>query len=181
MFRSTTLATLLVALTASLTVCAAIRTPTSPPPVRVGVYDSRAIAIAYSHSEFMAKALSDLKKERDDAKAANDAAGVAAAEKKGAALQSRFHQQGFSTASVSNLLKPIAAELPKIAEAAQVELLVSKWDLSWQKAGVTFVDVTKEMCEPFHPDATVQKMIQDIPNHEPLPLYETNWEQVDQH
>ena len=180
MLRST-LATLLVALIASLTVCAAVRTPPAPSPVRVGVYDSRAIAIAYSHSEFMAKTLATLKKERDDAKAANDTAGVTAAEKKGAALQSRFHQQGFSTASVANLLEPIAAELPKIAQAAQVDLLVSKWDVSWQKEGVAFVDVTKAMCEPFHPDANVQKMIEDVPNHEPLPLYATNWEQVDQH
>lgn len=151
--------------------------PTNPPrAVKVGVYDSRAVAVAFAHSAQNRAVLEDLMRRRDEAKKANATADVAALEARGAALQERLHRQGFSTASIADILKPIEAQLPAIAQAAGVDVLMSKWDVAYRAADVTFVDVTPAMIAPFAPNADVRKMIDSLLEQEPLSLYEHDWD-----
>lgn len=156
-----------------LAACAAFgAAPPAPAPIRVGVYDSRAVAVAYAHSEFNDRLIGELVKRRDAAKAARDDAGVKAAEAEGAALQERLHRQGFSTAPIPDILAHVQAELPAIADQAGVDVLVSKWDLAWQRSGVELADVTAAMIEPFHPDERVKQIVADLAKREPVPLSE---------
>ena len=74
--------------------------------------------------------------------------------------QRRLHEQGFSTGSVINLLQTVKAELPGIAKAAGVDLIVSKWEVMFQSPGVETVDVTKQLAMLFNPSAQGLKWIE---------------------
>src|SRR6185436_2337960 len=87
---------------------------------RIGVYDSRSIAVAFAGSSAHQRELQLLSAERDQAKAAGDSAKVAKLEAEGKARQQKIHQQGFSTAPVDELLLCISNSLPAIQKAAGV-------------------------------------------------------------
>ena len=148
----------------------------APRAVKVGVYDSRAVAVAFAHSAQNRAVLEDLMRRRDEAKKSNATAEVGALEARGAALQERLHRQGFSTASIADILKPIEAQLPAIAQAAGVDVLMSKWDVAYRAEGVEFVDVTSAMIAPFAPTDQVRTMIDSLLEQEPLSLYEHDWD-----
>jgi hypothetical protein len=88
------------------------------------------------------------------------------------AQQALIHRQGFSTWPVDNILDKIREEIPKISIQADVEVIVSKWDLVYQRSGVEFVDVTDLMVEPFDPDEETQRIIKEIQRQDPVPLEE---------
>ena len=76
---------------------------------RVGIYDSRAVAVAFAGSAAFNRWLSNLKAEHEKAKASGDQKRVAELEAEGAARQRLLHMQGFSTAPVTNILDQISA------------------------------------------------------------------------
>lgn len=112
--------------------------------MRVGTYDSRAIAVAYVHSDFMRQ------------------------EHQGPALQERLHEQGFGTASVIEFMAKIKQEIPGVAKDAGVVLIVSKWEVVYRDPAVEYVDVTIPLVKKFGSDARVMKMIEELMKHEPI-------------
>ena len=82
------------------------------------------------------------------------------------------HKQGFGTWSVDNILDNIKGKIPKIAKQADVDVIVSKWDIVYQRSGVEFVDVTDLMVQPFDPDESTLKTIQEVLKRAPVPLEE---------
>ncbi len=143
---------------------------TSVPKVRVGTFDSRALAMAFFGSEAFNRQLNDLRAEHEKAKAAGDAKRVKELDAEGPALQELMHKQGFSTWPVDNILKKIKGKISEIATQADVEVIVSKWDIVYQRSGVEFVDVTDLMVRPFDPDEETLKTIADIQKKDPVPL-----------
>ena len=145
---------------------------TSVPKVRVGTFDSRALAMAYFGSEAFNRQLNDLRAEHKKAKAAGDEKRVKELDAEGPALQELMHKQGFSTWPVDNILEKIKEKIPEIATQADVEVIVSKWDIVYQRPGVEFVDVTDLMVKLFEPDEQTREILADLPDVEPLPLEE---------
>ncbi len=141
----------------------------SSPAMRVGIYDSRAIAIAYSRSDAFREALNDLVAQRDQAKAAGDERRVKELEARGRAQQERFHQQGFGMASVVDLMAGIRAEIPAVAREAGVGLIVSKWEVVYRDPSVEYVDVTLPLVKKFGADSNLLKNLQELMKHEPVP------------
>jgi hypothetical protein len=80
-----------------------------------------------------------------------------------------MHQQGFGTAPVDNILKHIEHQLPAIAREAGVDVIVSKWQITWQAPGVETVDVTDLMVKPFKPSERTLKTIAELRRHAPIP------------
>ncbi|NQT94653.1 MAG: hypothetical protein HQ559_17995 [Lentisphaerae bacterium] len=145
---------------------------------RVGVYDSRAIAIAFVGSEVYkatdGKALADLKAEYDKAKAEGDQDRMAELEAKGKAQQALLHKQGFSTAPVDGMLAHIKNQMAGIAEDAGVEAIVSKWDKEAlaKHQGAELVDVTMPLVDAFKPNDRQRKSAIGIQEHPPISLKE---------
>jgi hypothetical protein len=139
---------------------------------RVGIYDSRSVAVAFAGSAAFNRWLGDLKAEHAKAKASGDQKRVAELEAEGAAGQRLLHMQGFSTAPVTNILDQIKDKLPAIKEKAGVSVLVSKWD----KAGLARykdadrVDVTMALVDAFSPSERQRKSAIAIQEHKPIPL-----------
>jgi len=136
---------------------------------RIGVYDSRAIAVAYAGSSWQRDKMKDLQAQRAKAKEGGDTKEVARLEAEGQAWQQKLHQQGFGTAPVDDLLACIEGELPKIKESAGVSGLTSKWNdaelTKHRKA--TQVDVTTRLVDAFHPDAVQRKRALEIQKTKP--------------
>jgi len=83
--------------------------------------------------------------------------------------QRRLHEQAFSTASVANLLQSVKAELPGVARAAGVDLIVSKWEVMFQAPEMEIVDVTKQLAMLFNPSTQGLKWI-DGETKPPIPI-----------
>ena len=145
---------------------------------RVGVYDSRAIAIAFVRSEVYkatdGKALSELRAEYAKAKAEGDKNRMAELEVKGKAQQALLHKQGFSTAPVDGMLAHIEDQIPGIAKDAGVEAIVSKWDRDAlaKYRNAELVDVTMALVDAFKPDDRQRKSATEIQKHPPISLKE---------
>ncbi len=138
--------------------------------VHVGIFDSRALAMAYYRSKPFNAQMSEMHAKHEEAKAAGDEKRVKELEAEGPALQDLIHKQGFGTWPVDNILEKIKGRIPEIAAQADVQLIVCKWDIVYQQPDVKFVDVTELMVKPFDPDEATLKIIQDIQKQDPVPL-----------
>lgn len=140
----------------------------------IGLYDSRAIAVAYAGSAFHEAKLTKLRAEYDAAKAAGDDARIAELEADAKAGQSEMHRQGFGTASVDDILAQIKEELLRIQSEAGVVALVSKWDEAAlaKHPNAAQVDVTMALVDAFHPSDRQRKSAEEILKHKPVPMDE---------
>lgn len=133
------------------------------PTLSVGTFDSRGVALAYGRSErpdcMMAK-VAELRKEYEQAKAEGNEERVKELEKAGPALQDQIHKQVFAGAPIDDILALIEDDLPEVAAAAGVDLIVS--GVLHAGPGVDLVDITLKMCAPFEPDDQTLKMIEEI-------------------
>jgi len=144
----------------------------------VGTFDSRVIAVAYYNTEAHMNYVEGLKSEHAEAEASGDTERVRELEAIGQASQDLAHKQAFSTWPVDNILEIIKEEIPKIAEQADVDLIVSKWDIVYQRSGVGCIDVTDVMVKLFNPEEQMLQMLEQIKKQDPIPLEEL--EQMDE-
>jgi hypothetical protein len=138
--------------------------------VRVGIFDSRAVAGAWYRSKAHMKHVNEMKAEHCKAEAVGDTKRAAELEKEGSGSQEAAHRQCFSNEPIDNVLKRIEKNLPKIAESAGVDILVSKWEIAYQDKSAKFVDVTWEMVNLFEPDEATTSLVKDILESEPVPM-----------
>ena len=123
--------------------------------VRVGTFDSRCLAMGYYRSEMFKSRMRLQKAEYEKAKAAGHTKRVEEMEARSAsgiwpdmgwpqnpAQGEMIHKQGFSTWPIDNILERIKRKIPEIAKQANVDVIISKWDLTYQRSGIELVDVT---------------------------------------
>lgn len=144
--------------------------------IRIGTFDSRALAMAWYRSPTFKEQMSELHAAHQRARASGDEERVKELEARGPTMQDLMHKQGFGTWPVDNILEKIKDEIPGIAEQAGVSVIVSKWDIVHQTSGIEFVDVTDQMVAPFEPDEATRKVIEEIREKKPVPL-----EQLENH
>lgn len=140
--------------------------------LRVGIFDSRAIAIAAVNSPARNKSMEAVRADYEKAKAANDEKRMNAIKQQMQTKQRRQHEQGFSTGSVINLLQPVKADLPGLAKTIGVDLIISKWEVMFQSPAVEVVDVTEQLAKLFNPSPKALKWIEDISKKQPIPIDE---------
>ncbi len=137
----------------------------TPAKTRVGVYDSRAVALAYGRSKMFQEKANKLFADAKQAKAAGDKERLAQLQKEGPALQDKMHRQVFGDAPIDDVLETIKDALPEIQKKAGVQTLAPKAPAG---PGVEVVDVTPLLVEQFHPTKQTLKMIEDLKKHPPL-------------
>ncbi len=138
--------------------------------VRIGTFDSRAVAVAYVRSNKFQERMKGLMTELEKAKSEGKAEKVKQLEAAGPALQHVIHKQGFSTYPIDNILGLIKEKLPQIAEEADVDVMVSKWDLVYQNKDLKTIDVTKQLVGCFDPNEQTLKVIEELRKQDPVPL-----------
>ncbi|MCA8973616.1 MAG: hypothetical protein KDC98_02795 [Planctomycetes bacterium] len=151
-------------------------TPATDPTVIVGTFDSRAVLMAYvrspAFSDYVAAQKKDIGAAIARAREVGDHELIAELEALGPEMQNRIHRQGFGTAPIDDVLARIEDRLPKIAETAGVDVIVSKWQLAYQSPTARFVDVTDQLAAEFAPDEATRKVIEQIKTKDPVPLEE---------
>lgn len=153
---------------------AAADAPAPPAPTKIGIYDSRAVAVAYAGSEAHKKQMAPIQADYAKAKQTGDDKRMKEIGEQMKATQKRFHMQGFSTAPVDDILRQIEGELPRIKKEAGVDLLVSKWDEGTlaKHASAEKIDVTMRLVDAFHPNDRQRKTAEEIQKHKPISLKE---------
>lgn len=150
--------------------CASASAQSQTNRLRVGVYDSRAIAIAYGNSAEFQESIKTVRAEYDKAKADKNDKRVKEIDAQMKLGQRRLHEQGFSTGSVAGIMAKIKDSLPEVARKAGVQVIVSKWELNYQSPDVEVVDVTDELVALFHPSEKVMGWLKDMKNRPPIPI-----------
>ena len=139
---------------------------------RIGIFDSRAVAIAYARSDSFMKQLGGMNAELKKAKEEDDEQKVKELNKQGPHLQQLLHQQGFSTGSVCNIIERIKDKLPQIAKENNVALIVSKWELAYSNESMELIDLTTQLVNLFSPNEQTLKVIEEMKNQPPVPIEE---------
>lgn len=138
--------------------------------MRLGVYDSRAVAIAYGRSAYNRERIDGLLARHKRAVEAGDGPLAEALAREGEAHQVRMHLQAFSNAPVDDALDPVRDRLAGIAADAGVGAIVAATDYRASWVGV--VDVTDGIVRLYNPDAATLRIIADCRGRAPMPIEE---------
>jgi hypothetical protein len=127
--------------------------------LRVGVFDTRAVALAYTRSQFyQGKAVFD--------QAAKANAAGEKGDQKVAWARMKLQQQVFGKARVDDALAPVVEKLPAVAKAANVQAITS--DFVFSTDSVEQVDITEQLVALYDPNAQTLTMIKDMKGKPPL-------------
>ena len=139
---------------------------------RIGFYDSRAIAIAFTGGEVFQETMKEMRQEYEQATAAGDEATLTRIDTLMQERQKLLHAQGFSTAPVDELLEHYSDAIPALLEEAGVSALISKWDgeaLS-KYPGARRTDLTESLVDLITADPKQRNAAFDILDQDPVPL-----------
>ncbi len=134
--------------------------------LKIGTYDSRAIAVAYAASRF--NPVAGKMKELQAARAAGDQVKVKELEQWGQARQRELHRQGFGRVPVNDLLAHVRDRLAEVAAASGVQAIAMQCD--WVAPGTSVVDITGAIVALYDPSPRTLNIIRDLKNRPPLPL-----------
>jgi len=135
---------------------------------RIGVYDPRAIAIAWAGSDF-----NPVKAKRaalEAAKKSGDQQQVKELEAWGPAQQRLLHFQGFGHVPVGDLLLPVNNGVERIAKAKGLSAIAMECDDI--APNVQVVDVSEELAALFVPVDKAHSIVGSLKNAKPLGLLE---------
>jgi hypothetical protein len=142
----------------------------APAAVRIGTFDSRAVALAYYRSPSVVNELMGMRAELEKAKAAGDEVQAKDLAERGPAMQMLMHQQVFSNGSIGNITAAMASRLPEVAKTAGVVAIVSSWELPFSAPNIEVVDVTPQVVALFAPDAQTTKIVASMRGQKPIAL-----------
>ena len=136
------------------------------PRVRIGVYESRAVAVAYARSHF--NPVQQKMAEHAAAKQAGDEKKVKELEEWGQQHQRALHFQGFCRVPVTDLLEHVKPGLHKILADQRLVAISMSCDVT--SADVELVDVTDQIVDLYEPSAQTRETISQIRKVEPASL-----------
>jgi hypothetical protein len=145
--------------------------------LRIGTYDSRIIVMAYSRSELFARHQELFIKQSDSAQKVNDTAKMKELSIQAMSNQHLLHLMVFGSGSASAIVNLIKEQLPDVAEKANVDIIISKFELSWTDPKVEIIDVTNDLVKLFKPKENIDKMCNEIAKTDPVPLEELTLEE----
>lgn len=132
--------------------------------VRVGVYDNRAILMAWFASKYNDVAAQQ--REYAKAKQAGDDERMKAVVK----FQQRLHFMGFGRAPVTELLAHVEDQLPALARELGVDVIA--FECNYSGDNVEIVDVTLDLVMLYDPSPETIKSVKDVMKHGPVALEE---------
>ena len=135
-------------------------------PVRIGTYDSRAIAIAYAGSRF--NPVKEKMAEFEQARAAGDQDKMKELQQWGEQLQRKLHFQGFGRVPVDDLLEPVKEGISQLITSQNVVAITSHCNAT--SKSVELVDLTDGLVALFEPSEKTLERVKGIRKVEPVPL-----------
>jgi hypothetical protein len=162
---------ILAALAAVLSLAAAAQNTAKPSggsKIRIGVYDTRAIAIAWARSKY--NPMGAKMAEYNAAKKAGDRKKVKELEAWGPAQQRLLHFQGFGHVPVGDLLLPVKAGVARVAREKRLVAIAMECDHT--APNVEVIDVTEALAALYDPSQQTRQIVRSLRNVKPLGLLE---------
>jgi Skp family chaperone for outer membrane proteins len=138
--------------------------------IRVGIFDSRCVALAYGRSAEFMKEMDSIKTAHKNAAEEGNKEIVDELEQLGPTKQVLMHQQVFSNGSINNILEKIKDKLPAVARGNDLRMIISKWEIPFIDGSFELVDITDQLVAMFGPDDATKKIIDSIKAMEPVPI-----------
>ncbi|MBN1822056.1 MAG: hypothetical protein JXR31_00865 [Prolixibacteraceae bacterium] len=130
---------------------------------RIGIYDSRIIAVASTRTEEFMQTIQKMKSEHQDAISSGDTIQAKLLEKKGSTIQNIMHKQAFSTYPVTDILEKVKDKIPEVAEKANVSCIVNKWAIAYQNENIEYIDLTLELAALLTDSEEIKIMYSQFP------------------
>lgn len=147
---------------------------TNAAPMRIGIYDSRALAYAYFVTPEHQRQISKMVQAARAAQAAGQTNRFNELRADLQAAQAEIHREGFSTAPATNAMAFLKDRIPRIEKEAGVTALISKWNAQALKQyrSAKKVDVTDRLVHELNPNLTEKqlKVISAFKKSKPPPL-----------
>ncbi len=150
----------------------ALSAPKNKNTVKIGVYDSRVIVLAYSRSPLFKEHMNFFGQRSDSAEAAGDSMKLKELSVEAISFQHLLHQWVFSTASTAALFDLVKDGIADIAKHAGVDMIVSKFEMTYKNSKLELVDLTDQIAQLFKPENDFKKMAGEVKNTEPVNLDE---------
>jgi Skp family chaperone for outer membrane proteins len=160
--------TILAVLALGLALAALALRPATDVPMRIGVYDSRAVAVACANSPSFRTVHAKLMERMKTAKEKGDAKEIAAIEREGMLRQVMMHEQGFGKGSVAAMAALVKDSIAALAVSENLSLVVSKWEVVYSAKDIEHVDVTEKIAGFFGPNEKVKGWLKDLSRQEPI-------------
>lgn len=135
---------------------------------RVGVFDSRAIALARFHCPDFDNPAKQLHAKLEHAQQQGDEKEIARLKRLGPLHQAHLHDLVFGSGSVNKYFKELKERLSAIAQEENLVMIVSKWETANLTADVVLVDITEKLVDLYHPDENIRRMKEGVKNSEPV-------------
>ncbi len=142
----------------------------SPARIRVGVYDSRAVALAYCGGQRHEAEIARLDQVLKAARESGDAGSIRKADRAVWEARMRLHRQGFSTHPVDDILDGMPEDLERIRREAGVGVLVSRWDRRGLRSckNAEQVDVTEQLVQTLTTVERKRRQAMEITRRRPI-------------
>ena len=143
--------------------------------IRIGVYDNRAIAIAYASSRF--NPVGEKMKEFEAARERGDEVTIRDLEAWGQAHQRQLHRQGFGRVPVADLLEHVKEALPELAARLDLDAIVFEVDhlapgATEPEPAAPEVDITMDLGMLLDPPETAIRNAKEVVKHPAIDLDE---------
>jgi len=136
--------------------------------IRIGTYDSRAVAVAYFNSPYGKQLMGNLQKKNREALETKDTLELKKLSREGEMRQAIMHEQGFGTGSVKDLLAAIKDKIGILAKSENLDIIVSKYELNYSGSNSIVLDITEKLTNLFEPNKRFKMMLPDLMKTEPV-------------
>ncbi|MDO8303222.1 MAG: hypothetical protein Q7T18_08270 [Sedimentisphaerales bacterium] len=134
--------------------------------IRIGVFNTRAVALAHGRSKMYMEEINKLVAEAKEAKVKGDDKKFQKLDAQLKMRQEKGHWQVFCDLGIDDILKLIRPNYGEIAKNAGVSAIVEQ--AVYNDKNIEVIDVTELMAEQFTPDEKTQKIIKDIMKQPPV-------------
>ena len=135
---------------------------------KIGIFDSRGVAIAYYQSGYHQQDMNKLLNEYNLAKEQGDTVQAKKLSDRVAFLQMIAHDKGFGKGTVNNILDRFTKELDELAKKENLSCIVSKWEVYSGDIDLTFVDITEKVVSIINSNEKVKKFLEDLKKNPPI-------------
>lgn len=137
---------------------------------RIGVYDSRVIAIWYyqgGDGEF-SKIMQDFTSSIKKAQESKDSVLIKKLSEKAQLSQRIMHDKGFGRGSIAEIIQTKTEELKSLAKSENLLAIVSKWELNYSGSEIEVVDITAKLLDLLKANDNIKKMLNEMKSVEPV-------------
>lgn len=143
-------------------------TAQTPKKIRLGVYDSRAVFVAWFNSPLASSPMPALQKRMQTAQERKDEKEIASCHREALLRQAMTHEQGFGTGSIRAIMTKLEKEIAAVVAEEKLDCVVSKWEVNYAGNTIETVDITAKLVAAIRPNDKMKNIAAEMEKHPPV-------------